>query len=253
MNDIERITGIPVKQHVNKDLGTIISAEMYYNYNSSSSCSSSDSTLQQSNESVVAPEARFSSSSPSGPDERKTKEYRETRDIGSTPKKNIPRKISRDDYYVQINVSVNEIRRGKRTDRMNCYISLREENDKKFSIYLRSSLTTSTDETFRSIRKTDNKVLEQALLKMGAECPSDAKLFTGRVRYNPRKWKIEDEHKTNLKSALVAVYDYGKHMVCVLFMFDDFEVIELTDDLTTKQQGTFDFTGSFQRDVKEEE
>ena len=30
-------------------------------------------------------------------------------------------------------------------------------------------------------------------------------------------------------------------------------IIELSNDLTTKQQGTFDFTGSWQRDIEEEE
>lgn len=225
-------------------------AEMYYNYSSSGSYSYSDSTLQQSTgpsdptyESVLAPTAQFSSPSPSGQDEKKSKEVR----------KNIPRKISLNDYYVQINMSVNEIRRGKRTDRMNAYLSIREENDKKFSIYLRSSLTTSTDETFRSIRKTDNRILEQALIDMGANCPNDAKFFSGRLRYNPRKWKIEDEHKTNLKAALLGVYDHGTHMTAVLFMLDEWYPIELSDDLTTKQQGTFDFTGIFERDIKEEE
>lgn len=231
-------------------------AEMYYNYNSSSSYSCSDSTLQQStepsaptSESVKAPEAPVSSFSPSGPDEKKAKEYRKTEEV----RKNVPRKVSLEDYYAQINVSVNEIRRGKRTDRMNCYISLRDENDKKFTIFLRSSLTSSTDETFRSIRKTDNKILEEALLEMGGGCPNEAKFLCGRVRYNPRKWKIEDEHKTNCKSVLVGIYDYGKHMTCVIFLLGEWYVIELTDDLTTKQQGTFDFTGSWAREVGEDE
>lgn len=225
-------------------------AEMYYNYSSSGSYSYSDSTLQQStepsaptNESVSAPTALISSPSPSGPDVRDTKEVR----------KNVPRKISLDDYYVQINMSVNEIRRGKRTDRMNAYLSIRDDNDKKFSIFLRSSLTTSTDETFRSIRKTDNRVLEDALTEMQYNCPKDAKFFSGRMRYNPRKWKIEDEHKTNLKAALIGIYDYGNHMTATLFMLNEWYVIELSDDLTTKQQGTFDFTGIYERDVKEEE
>lgn len=223
------------------------SAEMYYNYSNSGSYSYSDSTFQQSNANVGAPEALFSSSGLSGPDVRDTKENQKTKEV----RKNIPRKISREDYYVQINVSVNEIRRGKRTDRINCYISLRDENDKKFSIYLRSNLTSSIDETFRSIRKTDNRTLEQALLEMGSNCPKGSKFFAGRVKYNPRKWKIEDEHKTNIPSALVGIYDNGTDMTCVLFMFDDYKVIELSDDLTTKQQGIFDFTGCLMEDVEE--
>lgn len=229
-------------------------AEMYYNTSSSGSCSSSDSTVQQStgpsdptNETVTAPTALISSSGASHPGVKE-----DQRDTGS-PRKNIPRKVSLQDYYVQINMSVNEIRRGKRTDRINCYISLRDENDKKFTIFLRSSLTSSVDETFRSIRKTNNKSLEDALLEIGGNCPKDAKFFSGRLRYNPRRFKIEDQHKTNLKSAVIGIYDYGTSMTAILFLLNEYYVIELTDDLTTKQQGTFDFTGSYERDVKEEE
>ena len=243
MNDTIDFTPI-LRQH----------AEMYYNTSSSGSCSYSDSTLQQStgpsdptNESVVAPSAPISFPGASHPGVKK-----DQRDTGS-PRKNIPRKVSLDDYYVQVNMSINEIRRAKRTDRMNCYISLRDENDKKFTIFLRSSLTTSNDETFRSLRKTNNTILEDALVEIGSNCPKDAKFFTGRLRYNPRRFKIEDEHKTNLKSAVIGIYDYGDRMTAVLFLLNEFYVIELTDDLTTKQQGTFDYTGSYQRDVKEEE
>jgi hypothetical protein len=233
------------------------SAEMYYNYNKSSSCSSSDSTFQQSTEpkaptdvNVQAPAALISSSGASHPRVRKNSEG--TGNTGE-PRKNIPRKVSLDDYYVQINMSVNEIRRGTRTDRLNCYISIREENDKKFSIYLRSSLTTATDETRRSLRKTDNRVLEEALIEMQMNCPDDAKFFSGRLRYNPRRFKIEDDHKTNLKSALLGIYDHGTHMTAVLFLLGEYYPVALSDDLTEKQKGTFNFTGNFTRDVEEEE
>ena len=223
-------------------------AEMYYNSNSSSgSCSYSNSTLQQSNVSVEAPTAPISSSGASHPGVKK-----DQRNTGE-PKKNIPRKVSNEHFYVQINMSVNEIRRGKRTDRINAYLSLRDENDKKFTIFLRTNLTTANDETFRSIRKSDNKILEEALIEIGSNCPSNAKFFSGRLKYNPRRFKIEDEHKTSLKNAVIGVYDYGTSMTAVLFLFNEYYVIELTDDLTEKQQGTFDFTGSYKVDDKEEE
>jgi hypothetical protein len=230
-------------------------AEVYYNSNScSGSYSYSDSTLQQSTgpsdptyESVTAPEALISSKSP-GVEE--TKKSGDTGKKSSQPK-NIPRKLSLEDYYDKINISVNEIRRGKRTDRMTAYISIKDENDKKFSIYLRSSLTTSNDETFRSLRKSNNQVLTDNLMEMGSSCPKDAKFFSGRLRYNPRRWKIEDAHKTNLKNAIIGIYDYGSSMTAVLYLFDEPYVIQLTDDLTTKQT-MFNFTGSFEREIKEE-
>lgn len=223
-------------------------AEMYYNSNSSSgSCSYSDSTFQQSNANVGAPSAPFSSSGASHPGVKK-----DQRNTGE-PKKNIPRKVNTEHLYVQINMSVNEIRRGKRTDRMNAYLSLRDENDKKFTIFLRTSLTSATDETFRSIRKSENKILENALIEIGSNCPTNAKFFSGRLKYNPRRFKIEDEHKTSMKNAVIGVYDYGTSMTAVLFLLNEYYVIELNDDLTTKQQGTFDFTGSYKVDDEEEQ
>ena len=234
----------------NIDLGTEINAEVYYNYNVSGSCSYSDSTVQHSDETVSAPEAPFSSQA-QGPLVKEDRKNTGQPKSGE-PRKNVPRKVSSEDYYVQINMSVNEIRRGKRTTRMNAYLSLKDDNDKKFSIYLRSSLTSSLDETLRSIKKTDNRTLEEQFTQLKAICPPDAKLLMGRLRYNPRRFKIEDEHKTNLKSALLAVYDYGTHMDAVLYLLHEHYAIQLTDDLTEKQNGIFDFTGSLARDIEEE-
>lgn len=236
------------------DLGSEINAEMYYNYNSSScSYSYSDSTFQQStepsaptNENVDAPTAQF----PSSPSALPLREEKKT--VGSGPRKNIPRKISSQDVYTYIRVSVNEIRRGPRTSRMNAYLSLQEENDKKISIYMRSSLTTATDETFRSLKKTDNRPLIDALQQIMDNCPNTATFFSGRLRYNPRKFKIEDEHKTNIKSAILGIYDYGKTATAILFMFNEYYVIELNDDLTQHQAGIFAYTGCFSKEVDEE-
>jgi hypothetical protein len=36
-------------------------------------------------------------------------------------------------------------------------------------------------------------------------------------------------------------------------MLNEYYVIHLSDDLTTKQEGTFDFTGLFQTETPEEE
>jgi hypothetical protein len=227
-------------------LGTEIntSAEMYYNTSSSCSYSYSDSTLQQSNASVPAPTAPSFPTGASHPGVKKDQEK---------PKKNIPRKISLEDYYTQIRASVNEIKRGKRTDRMTAYLSIKEDNDKKYSIFLRSSLTTATDETYRSLRKKDNRPLIEALMEIQSNCPKDAKFFSGRLRYNPRRFKIEDDHKYNLNTAVMGVYDFGTRMTLVLFMLNEYYVIGLDDDLTTKQEGTFDFTGLFQTETPEEE
>ena len=88
---------------------------------------------------------------------------------------------------------------------------------------------------------------------MTEELQSGGKLLMGRLRYNPRRFKIEDEHKTALKSALLAVYDYGTHMEALLFLLNEHYAILLTDDVTEKQKGIFDYTGSFKKDIEEEE
>lgn len=228
-------------------------AEVYYNYNTNSksgSCSNSYSTLQQStgpsdptDESVKAPKAHSSSSSPSGLDVKKSKEVR----------KNIPRKLSREHYYVQINISVNSVSRGKRTSRMTAYMSIKEDNDKKFTIFLRSSLTSAIHETVRLLKQHDNTFLQEKLIEMQMNCPKGAKFLCGRIRYNPRQWKLEDEHKPNHSAAIIGVYDFVTHLECVLFLFDEPYVFTLTDDLTEKQQDKFEYAGSWVRDVGESE
>jgi hypothetical protein len=237
-------------------------AEVYYNSSCSGSCSSSDSTVQQStgpsdptNETVVAPEALFSLT-PSARDERRPEDTGKSGEDQSGPKivrKNIPRKVSMEDYYDQINISINDIRETKRTKRMTAYLSLKDTNDKKFSIYLRCCLTSSLDETLRSIKKTDNRVLEEQFHLMSEQLQRGGKLLMGRLRYNPRRFKIEEEHKTLLKSALLVVYDYGTHMEVLFYLLGEHYAIMLTDDITTKQKGIFDYTGSFKRDLEEEE
>ena len=241
----------------NKQANSMNHAEVYYNYNSSScsgSYSSSDSTLQQStgptdptNESVVAPTAPVSSSGASHPG------LKESPKKSVSPRKNVPRKVSTNDYYDQINMSVNEIRVTKRSKRMTAYLSLKDENDKKFSIYLRCQLTSSLDETLRSIKKASNTILEDQFYLLTEQLQPGGKLLMGRLRYNPRRFKIEDEHKTALKSALLAVYDYGSHMEALLYLLGEHYAIMLTDDITEKQKGIFDYTGAYKRDIEEEE
>ena len=245
--------GLPInKKTISSDV-----AEMYYNYNSDSysgSCSSSDSTFQQSTEpkaptgeNVYAPSAPISSSGASHPGMKK--QPKNTGKSGE-PRKNIPRKISTEHLYTKIIMSVNDVRIGKRTTRMTAYLSLKEENDKKLSIFLRSSLTTSIDETFRLIRKQDNKALETVAQDMVDACSKNAKLLLGRIKYNPRRFKTEDEHRHNLKYGLLAVYDYGDRKEALLYLLDEYYPILLTDD-TTQKQSMFDYTGSYTLDETE--
>lgn len=226
-------------------------AEVYYNYNSSGSYSNSDSTVQQStgpsdptNETVVAPTAPSSFSGASHPG------VKEIPKKSGSPRKNIPRKVSTQDVYTKIIMSVNDIRISKRTTRMTAYFSLKEENDKKLSIFLRSSLTSVISDTYRGIRLKDNKTLESICDEMVEACPKDAKLLLGRLRYNPRRFKIEEEHKHNLKYGLVAIYDYGSKKEAVLYLLDEYYPILLTDD-TTEKQTMFDFTGSYTKEETE--
>jgi len=236
------------------DIDLIDSAEVYNkNNNGSGYCYSYYYTLQQSttpkeSDNVsVAPAAHF----PSGPTAPPLKE--EKKKEKEKAKKNWIRKVSTEDHYINISVSVNNIRRGTRTDRCVSYISLQDENEKKYNVFLRSSLTTSIDETRRSLTKTDNRVLLAVYQKIVDNRPDDAKLMMGRLRYNPRQYKIEDEHKTNLKSGLLGIYDYGSHMTAVLFLLGEWYAIELGDDMTITQKKVYDFLGVYSKDMGEEE
>jgi hypothetical protein len=236
-------------------LGTEIntSAEMYKDTNNRD-CYGDCYTFQQSNENVEAPSAHFSSPRPSASmSEGKTKaSLAFERNNVSKPKKFQQRKVTPQDYIVGIWMGINNEKIGTRVMRMNAYLSLKGEDDKKYSMFYRSKLTSAHDEIRRGILKYDNKplltVFEDFVQEHGREC------MIGRLRLNPRKYPISDEHRYNHKHALLCVYTNGDNLGATLYLYDEYYEIELSkDQLLGSQDNFYNAAGTYERDFGEGE
>lgn len=118
------------------------------------------------------------------------------------------RKISKDDVITDICCVIGKVRTGDRYQRMTAYLSIQTDRDSRYMIFMRSSLTTAHDEIIRSCVKYDNLPLRDICkdyIKSGKE------VLIGRVRYKPVNGFIAEQHRPNLKHALLAVWinDHG--------------------------------------------
>lgn len=256
MTTIEQLTGITPapKQH----LGTLInlnndSAEMYSNtYSNSTDMNKKENTFQQSTSSPTqdcvnvceASPPSFASQGASHPgvkeDQREVRET--TRYYG--------REAKPSDYFIDIQVSLGEVKEGTRTSRCPIYFSLKTDTDKKYNIFLRSKLTTSTDETMRSIMKTNNLPLRDILndvISLGGE-----NLMVGRIQYKPTNGFITDQHRKNHKNGLAAVFTHDGIHTCYLYFNGEEYMFELTDDMTMGQSKVYTKVGNWIRDNDEE-
>lgn len=188
----------------------------------------------------------ISASQPSAPTEERPKNTGNSQPLASRD-----RKLSVNDYYTEIRLSMGNLREGTRTSRMSCYISIKSDTDRKYSIFLRSSLTTSLDETLRSIKKTDNKPLQTIAEDFIQEHKDSDIVMLGRIRYNPRKGLINELHRKNLKHALLGVYSINEQVYATLFMLGEEYSFELSCELSEKQKLFYETTGLWEAEIKE--
>jgi hypothetical protein len=157
------------------------------------------------------------------------------------------RKVSTQDLYVLINASMGNVRSGE-TDRSTVYLSLREESDPRFSIFLRAALTSRIREVRASIEKTDNKPLQTILDDIVAQ-NNDGQMI-GRIRYNARRGLIQEMHRKNLKHGLFEVHSQQGKLVGTLFLLGEEYPFEFTTG-SVKQQQHFDAVATYQAEIGE--
>lgn len=238
------------------NLGTEISldsAEMYTNTNNMDYYKYCY-TGQQSNAPVVEPQAApfpFPSASHSVCEEKKKNVLAFEKNNGSKPKKYQQRKITTNDYLVEIFMSINNIKNGQRYSRMTSYLNLKEVNDKKYSMFYTSRLTSAHDEIRRRIIQYDNRpllsVYDEFINLYGKDC------LLGRLKLNPRKYPIGDEHRSNHKHSLLCVYPDEQELHVNLYLMDEYYEFVLDQDMTDKQKEVYERIGIWQRDMGESE
>jgi predicted transcriptional regulator len=143
-------------------------------------------------------------------------------------------------------LQIGNARIGERYQRATAYISIKTETDKRYMIFMKSSMTTATDETFRSIKKDGDKVLQS----VAEEFYSDyyhKKLFLGRVKYKiTRGQKILKHHRVNLPLALIGMWVEDDRFKARFYLLGDDYDFDLTDDLTDGQKKFYKYEGLWQ-------
>lgn len=224
------------------------SAEMYTNTIKEGVREGISNSIHFSKAGVNVSEAspHTSASQPSAPFERSPGKTGKNQPLESRD-----RKLSTNDYYIEIRLSMGNVREGSRTSRMSCYIAIKSDTDRKYSIFLRSSLTTSLDETLRSIKKSDNKPLQTIAEDFIEEHKDSGIVMLGRIRYNPRKGLINEMHRKNLKHGLLGIHSIGEQLFATLFLLGEEYEFELSSELSEKQKQFYETTGLWEAEIKE--
>lgn len=252
--DIEAITGVPLRKPVH-DLGTTISfnedAEMYSvsSYKENKKKNLNKNTFQQSSVNVGGKPPVLSTSKPSALDVKKSKEYRETKDDGNQELRYGRRLNWQNDKIVEMHLQLGHVKEGDRYSRVKAYISIKTEDDSRYMIFMRSSLTTALDETFRSIRKDNDKVLEAEAGDLYS-AHHKHELYLGRVKYKPTKGsKICDYHRKNLPLSLLSIWIEDDEIHAQFYLLDTPYDFILNEPVSKKQQPFYSAQGTWTDDT----
>lgn len=225
------------------DLGTLLSGEMYYkdkdkeavwNSNSNSKTLQATDNVSAASPLAIAPKA-FQASS-------EEEEVRENLcgllgGNGSRPKpvstKPGYKRLDPEAKYDRICIQMSNLRGIGKTTRANVYVSLKEDNENKFSVFLTGAMTNAKAELYRGCK--NSQAVKDVIDALFSTYPD---MIIGRLRYKSVNGFISDFHKKNTKSAIIGVYKNSEDVyVAVLVLYYEFIEIPLNHPLSEKQQG----------------
>jgi uncharacterized glyoxalase superfamily protein PhnB len=150
------------------------------------------------------------------------------------------------DKIIEIRLQIGNVKIGSRYKRATAYMSIKTETDKRYMIFMKSSMTTACDETFRSIKKDGDKVTQSVAEEFYSD-HYNQNLFMGRVKYKVTKGqKIQKHHRTNLPLALIAMWiEDDTYHARFHLLGDDYDFI-LSDDLSSGQKQYYELEGLWQ-------
>ena len=234
-----------------QELDSADSAEMYSNSNCNKkkNRNKKENTFQQSSVNVRGQAPFFSASPAQAPLVKEVREIPEDQTVGITEQKYGRRLNWQNDKIVEMRLQIGNVRMGERYNRATAYISIKTETDKRYMIFMKSSMTTAIDETFRSIKKDNDKVLQSVAEEFYTD-HNNHKLFLGRVKYKITKGqKIQKHHRSNLPLALIGMWvEDGNFKARLHLLGDDYD-FDLTDDLTPGQKKFYEYEGLWQDDA----
>lgn len=217
------------------------SAEMYSNSNMNKKKKGNlnKNTFQQSSVNVRG-------QAPAFPSQAQAPECREVQEI---PENRYGRRFSfQNDKITEMHIQLGHPRIGTRTKRMKAYISIKTESDRRYMIFMRSALTSAIDETYRSIQKDCDKVLESEADIVYKQHHND-NLYMGRVKYKPTKGQpIQKHHRKNLPVSLLSVYTIDKMQYAEFYFLDQTYTFILDEQISEKQKPYYSAQGTWYLD-----
>lgn len=232
------------------DLGTLIGADMYYDYDydslKGSKCNSKTSSHTLCVDDSAASPLAIAPQAFQAADEEE-----EVRDNvcgllggnGSTTQNQV---ISKVQGFVRLNPHVKydriSIQMGNyrlngannRYRRSNVYVSLRESTEQEFNVFLTGAATNSKSELYRGAK--NSQLVKDVLDAMFHQYPD---IMIARLRYKPVDGFITDFHKPLTKSAILGINKENDDFIAILFLYHEFIEIPLTYPITEKQQGKY--------------
>jgi len=165
--------------------------------------------------------------------------------MAALPKPTKPgfRRLSYNDKYTEINVQIGNVRDEGRDMRCRVYVSLREEKDKKYSIFLSGAATSSKKELIRGAKQ--NKQVLDVIDYFKARYPGS---MIARLHYKPVNGFSTDFHKKNLKSAILCVHEGINGLCATLYLLGELIEIELNQELSKKQQTYYSAAGIYRNE-----
>lgn len=225
------------------DLGTLVTGKMYYKDKDKEAelNSNVNSKTLQATDNVSAPSALAIAP-------KAFQAYSEQEEVinnvcgvlgfnGSRPKpistKPGYKRLDPNAKYDRICIQMSNLRGTGKTIRANVYVSLKEDNENKFSVFLTGAMTNAKAELYRGCK--NSPAVKDVIDALFSTYPD---MIIGRLRYKSVNGFISDFHKKNTKSAIIGVYknDEGIY-VAVLVLYYEFIEIPLNHPLSEKQQG----------------
>ena len=156
------------------------------------------------------------------------------------------RRLSHNDHYTEINIQIGNIREEGRYMRCRVYVSLKDQYDKKYSIFLSGAATTSKKELIRGAKQNQQVIdVIETLKTMNPDS------MIARLHYKAVNGYQTDFHKKNLKSAILSIYEDNGILNARLYLLGEFIDIELNQKLTKKQQEYYSAAGIYRNQLEQ--
>lgn len=166
--------------------------------------------------------------------------------MAAQPKPSKPgfRRLSHNDLYTEINVQIAHVREQGRDMRCRVYVSLKEQMDKKYSIFLSGAATTSKKELIRGAKQN-----EQVLHVIDYFKTKYPNAMIARLHYKPVNGFVTDFHKKNIKSAILCIHENNDILSCTLYLLGEFIEIDLNSELSKKQKEYYSAAGIYRNEL----